>query len=96
MDVDMFYKLDDNNEPVPCGLDEWTASFGGLKHILWRDHYERDETEMVSTIFLGLAHAGGMFETMHFPGNELRRCETYERAEKQHQEMVAEWIKDVK
>ena len=48
----------------------------------------------ISTVFLGLEHLGGMFETMIFGGewggeNEyLERCETWEAAETMHREAV--------
>lgn len=89
-----FYKCIDG-ELIECELMEWAQWMEAGDHVLWQQSYERDKSEIVSTSFLGFEHSGGMFETMHFPGNELRRCHTYEGAKEQHHEMVIEWLKDV-
>ena len=98
-----FYKLK-NKEIVPCGLMEWAETMGRGDHILWHNQYLLDRAELVSTVFVGHCQTfdvedgaipPNMFESMHFPGNESRSCSTYDEAEKQHQEMVAEWLKDV-
>lgn len=98
--MSMFYKLDDDKRVVPCEMMEHVDFMMRGDHVLWQE--ERSH-EMVSTCFLGLnggfnrgdgipAH---MFETMHFPGNESRRCSTYEEAKEQHGEMVAEFFEEV-
>jgi hypothetical protein len=45
----------------------------------------------VSTVFLGMEHHGGMFETMIFGGpldGELHRCHTLAEAQEQHCKIV--------
>lgn len=94
----LWYKLDENNNPVPCEnsveYNEWrlahpdkvrvAASLIGGAHV--------------STVFLGLDHnwIGNtgppiLFETMIFEGEHdgyQVRCSTYEDALKQHEEAV--------
>lgn len=95
----MFYKLDEDKNPVPCELDEWVRYQATGKHCLLLAELG---DEQVSTVFLGLdstiygsEHPRFMFETMHFPGNECERCSTYAEAELQHQQMVVRFMKDV-
>lgn len=87
-----YYKLNTEREPRPCSLEEWASNRIGPDHHLLKD--ER-EGELVSTVFLGIEHFGGMFETMHFPSNDQTRCHTYDEAMVQHQTMVTRHFEDV-
>ena len=100
MKMNMFYRLDENREPVPCDLDEWVEYQAAGDHCLMLEGGKNEEDEAVSTVFVGLDNSLGrgtpqMFETMHFPGNEMMRCSTFAEAEIQHQEMVVRFMKDV-
>jgi hypothetical protein len=73
-------KLDENGEPVPCGLLEWAACFesSALRQVARETVADSD----VSTVFLGLDHQWGdgpplIWETMVFGGKldqEQDRC----------------------
>lgn len=96
----MFYKLS-NKKPIPVPLQGWADAFDNESHIVAR--IELPDKKLVSTIFLGIDHnhsAVGpplLFETMVFDNadnfNEIDcvRCSTWEKAEKQHEEMVRKW-----
>ena len=72
---------------VPCAdVREWGAFFETGQRQVARDR--RDGVE-VSTVFLGIAQDGGMFETMIFGGRFVddeyqTRCSTYDEALDMH------------
>lgn len=88
-----FYKLDDNNHPIECSLMEWAEFFElDTRHLL--KSVSEDGKTGVSTVFLGIYHMGGMFETMSFSNlpdlNEWQtRCDTYDESVKQHLAMCS-------
>jgi len=68
---------------VECQLDEWR----GPQRI---DNTEVGEY-LVSTVFLGIEHVGGMFETMIFGGvldSHMVRCDTAQEARSIHNKIV--------
>ena len=91
----MYYKLDENNNPVTCGMEEF-ADFikDPSKKIVGQ--FEIDEYQ-VSTVFLGLDHGFGsekpiLFETMIFGGKQkseyCTRYATYQEAVDGHNDLV--------
>ena len=81
-----------------------------MKWAMWLETADRHvaKTQVggiwVSTVFLGLDHSFGrglpiLFETMLFKGgdgDETWRCETWEQAEKQHADAVAQVRAEIK
>jgi hypothetical protein len=97
--VNLYYKLDENHNPVPTTLDEFAKLFG--------NPYERivGQTRVglvrVSTVFLGIDHNFGLvggpilFETMFFPISSsgdlyCERYHTWQYAEEGHIRAVKE------
>jgi len=91
----MWYKLDKENNPVPCEaveFSEWEKDNMNQK-ILKQDHFD---DVMVSTVFLGLDHGFGskgpvLWETMIFGGQHdqyMERYDSYEKACIGHQRAV--------
>ena len=85
-----YYILDSERRPVPADMRQWGEWFGQM------DNRRVGRTDVgdseISTVFLGLPHVGGMFETMVFGGpfdQEQERCETWADAEAMH----ARWVK---
>lgn len=95
----LYYKLDENKNPVPCSMEEW----GNL-------NYEKDlfikkdivENHLISTVFVGIPlapdiHKPYLFETMVFKGPEVGeeiyvdRYVTYGEALQGHQKAV-QWV----
>lgn len=78
----MYYRLNDQDEPVPCELMEWAESSNQRRRQIGYDKLPNGF--LVSTVFLGLDHAhdGGpplLWETMVFDGGygDDRECERY-------------------
>lgn len=98
------YILDPNvgegKEPVECyELETWGLFMNDPKTRRVAQSERKEGTPWVSTVFLGLDHQFGdgpplLFETMAFDAEgqeiEMRRCSTWEEAERQHAEVVAE------
>jgi len=88
----LYYKLDENEEPVPVQVHEW-ATDDLEKHIIGRD---TEGNTLVSTIFLGVDHdpAGDkpmLWETMVFHGRTAeyqKRYSSAKEARKGHGEVV--------
>jgi len=76
-----------HRKPKPCSLIEWTESFNCYNRYIRQTHLPNYH---VSTVFLGLEHIGGMFETIIFSklDNDLDgyiiRSETHRGALKNH------------
>lgn len=85
----------DTKEVKAVGLLEWAAWFEDNDNR--RVALEDNGNYRVSTVFLGIEHHGGMFETMVFQGGfsevDMERAETYEGALKNHKEMCEKWLK---
>lgn len=85
------YTLNEDKIPVPCSSEQWTKDRedGSFKIL----QTQLDERNFVSTVFLGMDHVGGMFETMIFcddvsMNGEMLRCEAITSCPRQHQELV--------
>lgn len=83
-----YFILKDKKVVAAKSTEEWVRFFESTDKIIKRTTLESGA--WVSTVFLGLPHQGGMFETMIFPeGNYfemyLERCESYEGALTQHE-----------
>lgn len=92
-----YYVLDGRN-PVPCSLQEWADIYESKSGRFHRQVARTQVGEsLVSTVFLGLDHNFGdgpptLFETLVFGGpahDEMRRCSTYDEAERNHRNIVA-------
>lgn len=92
--MNMYYKLDENRNPVPIDMFEWANVMEGERHV-GNDHLENGVH--VSTVFLGMNHAFGdgkpvLFETMIFGGEhdqyQERYC-TWNEAEEGHKRALA-------
>lgn len=65
-----YYKLDKNNNPIPCTLDEFANMYSDKNFVLAQN---KIKDSLVSTVFLGLDHNYGdnglpiLWETMIFP-----------------------------
>jgi hypothetical protein len=63
----MYYKLDENNNPIPCDIIEWAVRFEGKQDIV---AYTVIKNIKISTVFLGFDHNTGpigppiLWETM--------------------------------
>lgn len=98
-----YYKLDEENNPIPCSLREWGEMYqeGGRDRRVVA--FDAIDTYQVSTVFLGLDHGWGrsdkpvLFETMIFgegPGDHYQtRCCTWNEALEMHKHAI-QWIKD--
>ena len=91
-----YFILKDKKVVAARSTEEWVRFFESTDRIIKRTTLESGA--WVSTVFLGLPHQGGMFETMIFPeGNYLEmyleRCESYEDALTQHEEAL-KWAKE--
>lgn len=95
-----WFKLDDNDNPVACSLEEYVAAtLDGVRHVdLTTMHTPIGEC-MISTVFLGLDHNYGgrgepiVFETMVFNGPKdgfQARYRTWAEAQAGHKRTVAE------
>lgn len=83
------YYLDEDNNPVPCSIEEWGRKHKDRKH--WTFGIPR---HYISTVFLGIDHnyGGGLpilWETMVFTNNYedsryQERCSTYKEARWMH------------
>lgn len=98
---DLTWKLDENNNAVPCSIAERGESITEVCQ-------EKIEGYFISTVFLGINHGWGngpplLFETMIFDQNvEPNKCwqeiytdrySTFQQAEAGHIEAV-EWLKN--
>ena len=94
--IGKYYKLNDKKEIVECSIEEWGEYLEGEDRHIGKSFAEHDGHKIViSTIFLGMSHLGGMFETMAFMdsfGGDMiqERCETYEEALLQHEKVCLE------
>lgn len=97
------YKLDENNNVVPCSREEWNALFDTAEANKKRYvAYDVIGAFEVSTVFIGFdwhfrrENNPFVFETMIFDkGNQglyTNRYPTWEEAEKGHQEAI-NWLK---
>lgn len=74
-----YYRLDEQNKPVPCGLMDWgRATEIGQKRVA----LDESDDVQVSTVFLGLDHSFGgpvpvLWETMIFGGEHDQYCDRY-------------------
>ncbi len=87
------YKLNDKKEIVPCkNVFEWGEWFENAENKRIDRSHSEDGKILISTVFLGIPHEGGMFETMAFEEEmeeiACERCRTYEDALIQHHEVV--------
>lgn len=91
----MWYKLDKENNPVPCEaieFSEWEKD-NMNQRVLKQDHIDN---VLVSTVFLGLDHGFGskapvLWETMIFGGQHdsyTERYDSYEEACLGHQRAI--------
>jgi len=102
----IFFVLDEARKPRPVSAEEWREAIEERMARLvkartedgdpWRVGLWRRDGAMVSTIFLGIRHAGGVFETLvQVPElNGLEdggRCWSCAAAEEMHEEWVA-WV----
>lgn len=86
----LYYRLDENNIPIPCSMEEWCGA-----HKRVGDDDITDKIR-VSTIFLGLDHnwADGpviLFETMIFGGKHdeyQERYSTWDEAVEGHKKAI--------
>lgn len=89
-----YYILKDR-KPTPCTMMQWARWFGGKDRVVAKSTVCGFR---VSTIFLGLEHCGGIWETMVFKGPvidavdagglDMDRCfGTWEQAEEMHRRM---------
>jgi len=97
----MFYKLDENKNAIPCGVEEWCKIFDDKESR--RVAYTQIDGYEVSTVFLGVDHNhfGGtpiLFETMIFgPGDAEEyqtRCSTWQEAVDMHSKAIC-WLKNM-
>lgn len=71
--MNLYYKLDENHNPVPCNLWDFAEFMGDPgKKFVKQDHLSFDGI-FISTVFLGLDHSFGggtpvLFETVIFGG----------------------------
>jgi len=92
----IFYYILKDKIPIACDdVVTWGKFFENVENrIVGKTNVGKIE---ISTVFLGLEHIGGMFETMIFGGKHdqyQERCETWEGAETQHREAV-ELVKEM-
>lgn len=92
-----YFVLDAEHNVVPVDtIDEWGAFFEKIDNRRV-GFTEIDEHTHVSTVFLGLEHPGGIFETMVFrdrdnagrDGGYMERCKTWDEAVAMHERVVA-------
>jgi len=88
----IYWRLDGDNNVVPCSRDEWSDDKKGMKDVV---RQYKDGDKFVSTILIGLSINGDgldMFETMawhpQLDDPMQQRCDTYEEALRQHEAMV--------
>ena len=83
----MYYKLDKDNKPVECSIQESQVGH----HI----SMNRFGNIYVSTVFLGIEHYSGMFETMIFDDPKLNnyqeRYETFKEAIEGHNRLIKKY-----
>ena len=84
-----------NKQVVPCSnLSYWAEWFDDINNRIVKQ--EEIGEYGVSTVFLGMEHVGGMFETMIFTeiddelDQSFERSHTWDEAEKTHKRIVAE------
>ena len=96
----MFYKLNEQGDPVPTTPEELRES--GADPLTMAIGQTRGERYQVSTVFLRLDHSHGagpplLYETMVFDGSESAidvdcvRYSTRQEAETGHVQMVLKW-----
>ena len=92
----MFYVLDKEKNVVETDdMEAWAAFFEDAesRRVALT---ELANGWVVSTVFLGVPHCGGTFETMVFQGeyskdHDMERYETWDQAVKGHERMVEKW-----
>lgn len=88
-----YYILDVNKNPVQSELINWSVWFSVIENR--RVAFTKKDDLEVSTVFLGIPHLGGMFETMVFRNGssvDCERCETWAEAEKLHDQVCLKWL----
>jgi hypothetical protein len=96
MDSDMYY-LDENKNAIPTkSAIEWGQRFKRQDRVVKQS--KLPGARYLSTVFLGIDHSYGgnkplLFESMLFPGNDLRRYSTWAEALAGHEEWRQELIK---
>lgn len=90
---DHLFILDDNNKVVKAAnVIEWGEFIGSQRKIVAQD---KIDNIFISTVFLGLVHRGGIFESMIFNDNGIddfmTRYETYEEAVEGHNILVNQY-----
>jgi len=99
----MYYILNENKEPVRVGMEEWGKWCSVVNNKVVR---KSDVNGIqISTVFLGMKHAGGMFETMLFAVDDITlseedgyyqtRCETYVDALVMHNKGIAYVVNNI-
>jgi hypothetical protein len=91
-----YYKLNENNEPVPCSVSEMGRLFGN--NTIRKTDVDDGYKTHVSTVFLGIDHSYSnskpvLFETMIFSQNEAiddyqKRYTSYQDAVDSHNAIV--------
>jgi hypothetical protein len=96
-----FFVLDEDHSVQEVDMHTWVQAMEARRTQV-PDPWKVDETFVrtpggpvrVSTVFLGLEHIGGIFETMAFRDEtyediDQERCWSWDEAVKQHETMVA-------
>lgn len=93
----MWYTIDENHEVTPITEGRYFDKTSENEH-LWRVGLTITPNYRISTVFLGLMHTGGLFETMVFDEKsdsflelDMERCHTWDEAIEMHQKMVKKW-----
>lgn len=85
--------LNEAGEPVPePNISKWADWMSSPKQLLKSDTVDG---MVISTVFLGMPHIGGMFETMVFGGpldQMRRRYRTKAEALEGHKEIMKEFL----
>lgn len=98
----MYCKLDEDNNVIPCLLEEWIQMYESKEcDDRRRVGSNKIHGYYISTVFLGLDHGFGQnhlfFETMVFSNNKSdvyqTRCSTWKEAEEMHKKAI-QWVKD--
>jgi len=100
IDDRLHYILDENKNPVEAELIKWAKWFEDVENRRIKLTYLFNKDLMISSIFTGIPHDGGMFETLERfekqDFEEITRYETYEDCLKDHDKMIEKWLKSRK
>ena len=96
MDMMGYYILDKNNETREVTCEYWSRWFEDVENRRVKETHVGKV--MISSIFIGIPHEGGMFETMIREPDKDRiyRYETYKECLKEHGRLVKELEKETK